>query len=101
MGTRAETCRNRNMGVRGASFVVRCRVAAHVPRSTNHAPLTLRYSLGHMKILIAMGAIAALPAFAQDQAIQELTKHWATSKTFTLAVANAMPDANYAFKATP
>jgi uncharacterized damage-inducible protein DinB len=54
-----------------------------------------------MKILIAMGAIAALPAFAQDQAIQELTKHWATSKTFTLAVANAMPDANYAFKATP
>ncbi len=45
--------------------------------------------------------IAALPALAQDQAIKELTKHWATSKTFTLAVAAAMPDASYAFKATP
>jgi uncharacterized damage-inducible protein DinB len=54
-----------------------------------------------MKIVIAMGAIAALPALAQDQAIQELTRHWATSKTFTLAVAGAMPDASYAFKATP
>ena len=38
---------------------------------------------------------------AQDQAVQELTKHWATSKTFTLAVAGAMPDATYSFKATP
>jgi uncharacterized damage-inducible protein DinB len=54
-----------------------------------------------MKMFIAVAAIAALPAFAQDQAIQELSKHWATSKTFTLAVAGAMPDASYSFKATP
>ncbi len=54
-----------------------------------------------MKILIAIGALAALPALAQDQVIKELTKHWSTSKTFTLAVANAMPDATYSFKATP
>jgi uncharacterized damage-inducible protein DinB len=63
--------------------------------------MRLRYSLDHMKIFIAIAAIAALPALAQDQAIKELSKHWATSKTFTLAVAGAMPDANYAFKATP
>ncbi len=63
--------------------------------------MRLRYSLGHMKIIIAIAALAALPAVAQDQAVQELTKHWATSKTFTLAVAGAMPDATYAFKATP
>jgi uncharacterized damage-inducible protein DinB len=54
-----------------------------------------------MKMFIALAAMAALPALAQDQAIKELTKHWATSKTFTLAVAGAMPDASYAFKATP
>jgi uncharacterized damage-inducible protein DinB len=54
-----------------------------------------------MKMFIVMAAIAAMPVFAQDPAIQELTKHWTTSKTFTLAVAGAMPDATYSFKATP
>ena len=33
--------------------------------------------------------------------VQILTKHWETSKQFTLAVAEAMPEADYSFKASP
>ncbi len=54
-----------------------------------------------MKALLTLCLAASLPALAQDPALAEIKKHWATSKTFTLAVANAMPDTNYAFKATP
>ncbi len=54
-----------------------------------------------MKALVTICLAAALPALAQDPALIEMKHHWATSKTFTLAVANSMPDADYAFKATP
>jgi uncharacterized damage-inducible protein DinB len=41
---------------------------------------------------------------AQDgggkQLVNELVKHWQSSKDLSLAVANAMPDENYSFKAT-
>jgi uncharacterized damage-inducible protein DinB len=42
-------------------------------------------------------------AFAQDshQLVDTLVKHWETSKAFTLAVADKMPDEQYTFKATP
>jgi len=54
-----------------------------------------------MKKLIALFALGSVAALAQDPAIAAMKKHWNISKTFTLAVANAMPDANYSFKATP
>jgi uncharacterized damage-inducible protein DinB len=54
-----------------------------------------------MKTLIAVCLAASLPALAQDPALGEMKKHWGTSKMFTLAVADAMPDADYAFKAAP
>jgi uncharacterized damage-inducible protein DinB len=42
-------------------------------------------------------------AFAQDSnpLVKALVKHWQTSKEFTLAVADKMPDDQYTFKASP
>jgi hypothetical protein len=54
-----------------------------------------------MKTLMAVMLTASLSALAQDPALGEMKKHWGISKTFTLAVADAMPDATYSFKATP
>lgn len=41
--------------------------------------------------------------YAQDTHafVDLLVKHWQTSKTFTLAVVDAMPDDQYTFKASP
>ena len=53
--------------------------------------------------LAALCALACQIAFAQEGSktlVNELVKHWETSKTFSLAVANAMPDEAYSFKAT-
>jgi uncharacterized damage-inducible protein DinB len=56
---------------------------------------------------IALGALCVLACqlvSAQEGSktvVNELVKHWETSKTFSLAVANAMPDDAYSFKATP
>lgn len=53
-----------------------------------------------MKTTIAL-ALFACAAAAQAQTITaQLVKHYQTSKDLTLAVANAMPDASYSFKAT-
>jgi uncharacterized damage-inducible protein DinB len=42
------------------------------------------------------------PMFAQDaRAVQEIQKHWKTSKDFTLAVAAAMPEDSFSFKPSP
>jgi uncharacterized damage-inducible protein DinB len=54
-----------------------------------------------MKHLVSLGLLAALSALAQNPVLAELKAHWKTSKDFTLAVANAMPDADYGFKAAP
>lgn len=53
-----------------------------------------------MKTLITVGLLASVAARAQDPALDEIKKHWNTAKEFTLAVANAMPDAGYGFKAS-
>ena len=54
-------------------------------------------------IFCLAGALAAQAGFAQsnDKAlVNELVKHWQTSKALTLAVANAMPESDYGFKAS-
>lgn len=46
--------------------------------------------------------IAMPVAFAQgNRLVDTLVKHWETQKTLTLAVADAMPEQDYSFKATP
>lgn len=53
--------------------------------------------------LCVVGALTVMPtAFAQQgNYLKELAKHWATSKQFTLDVANAMPAEHYGFKPNP
>jgi hypothetical protein len=63
---------------------------------------SLRYQLypgGSTKKLTILAAALALaaPVFAADEAAT-LAKHWQISKEFTLAVADAMPAADYNFK---
>lgn len=58
-----------------------------------------------MKIhLLAFASVfASQIAIAQEGGktlVNELAKHWEASKSFTLAVAEAMPDDGYSFKAT-
>lgn len=50
----------------------------------------------------AIGAFVSCCAFAQanNALVNILAKHWQSSKELTLAVANAMPDESYSFKAT-
>jgi uncharacterized damage-inducible protein DinB len=46
--------------------------------------------------------VSLLIADAQEHALVDaLVKHWQTSKALTLAVAEAMPEQDYTFKATP
>lgn len=52
-----------------------------------------------MKKLIAISMLFSLSAFADE--LTDLKKHWATSKAFTIAVASAMPDADYGFQGAP
>ncbi|HTQ55293.1 MAG TPA: DinB family protein [Bryobacteraceae bacterium] len=53
------------------------------------------------KLTIAAAVLAlAAPLFAADDAAM-FAKHWQTSKEFTLAVAEAMPAADYNFKPNP
>ena len=52
------------------------------------------------KRLLTLAALA-LPALAQSTLHDTLVKHWKTTETFTLAVANAMPADGYAFKPVP
>ncbi len=59
----------------------------------------------HMKTIafLAVSLLAGQMALAQDGGktlVNELVKHWQVSKTFTLAVAEAMPEDGYSFKAT-
>lgn len=55
-------------------------------------------------VVVLIFCIASISSFAQTAAapassfINDFSKHWATAKTLTLAVANAMPEENYAFK---
>ena len=54
-----------------------------------------------MKLTILAAALAfAAPVFAADDGAM-FAKHWQTSRDFTLAVADAMPAADYNFKPNP
>jgi uncharacterized damage-inducible protein DinB len=57
-----------------------------------------------MKLTIILAAFVSFMglAYAQDShvLVDALVKHYEASKDLTLAVANAMPDADYSFKAT-
>lgn len=51
-------------------------------------------------IVCAFGLFATQMMFGQNVLVKELAKHWETSKALTLAVADAMPEDSYSFKAT-
>jgi uncharacterized damage-inducible protein DinB len=54
------------------------------------------------KLLIALAILAASPIFAQENPLlAKLAAHWATSKQFTIAVADQMPAKDYSFKPNP
>src|SRR5579872_5448671 len=50
----------------------------------------------YKRLIILLAAASA--ALAQSTVKDALVKHWNTSKSFTLAVANLMPAADYAYK---
>jgi uncharacterized damage-inducible protein DinB len=53
-------------------------------------------------VLLSLAVLVAAPVFAQENPLlAKLATHWATSKTFTLAVADQMPAADYSFKPNP
>ncbi len=55
-----------------------------------------------MKRLLAVLVAFALPALcAEDVLVSHLVKHWQTSKAYTLAIAEQMPEDGYAFKPNP
>jgi len=43
----------------------------------------------------------AVPALAGDNIVPKLLQHWKTSKAYTLAIAQQMPEAEYNFKPNP
>ena len=53
-----------------------------------------------LKMTLAFVALAAAPIFADDFG-KEFAKHWLIAKDLTIAVADAMPAADYAFKPNP
>jgi uncharacterized damage-inducible protein DinB len=54
-----------------------------------------------MRLALALSLFACLPLAAQDSKLgKAFATHWATSKTYTLAVAEQMPEDQYSFKPT-
>jgi uncharacterized damage-inducible protein DinB len=51
--------------------------------------------------LAGIGLLLGLATMAQAAYRDELTKHWKTSRDFTIAVAEAMPEDGYGFKPNP
>ena len=54
-----------------------------------------------MKRLLTALMILAVPALAADNIVLELAHHWQTSKAYTLAIAQQMPEADYGYKPNP
>ncbi len=55
-----------------------------------------------MKRLLAALVLFAIPALCADNPmVSNLVKHWQTSKAYTLAIADQMPEDGYAFKPNP
>ena len=52
-------------------------------------------------MLVAVGVLAATLTLRADAAMDEFLARWATTRAFTLEVADAMPEADYGFKPTP
>jgi uncharacterized damage-inducible protein DinB len=52
-------------------------------------------------LLLAVAAIATVPAFAETDVKAIVLKHLKTSRDFTLKVAGQMPESSYDFKLTP
>ncbi len=54
-----------------------------------------------MRLALAFCLLASLPLSAQDnKLVKLLSSHWATTSTYTLAVAQQMPEDQYGFKPT-
>lgn len=55
-----------------------------------------------MKRLLAALVVFAIPALCADDAlVSTLVKHWQTSKAYTIAIAEQMPEDGYASKPNP
>lgn len=55
-----------------------------------------------MKRLLAVLVAFAIPALCADDAlVSTLVRHWQISKTYTLAIAEQMPEEGYTFKPNP
>jgi len=52
-------------------------------------------------VLVAVGLVVATLTLRADPVMDEFKTRWATTKAFTLEVADAMPDGDYGFKPTP
>jgi len=52
-------------------------------------------------VLVAVGVLAATLTLRADPMMDEFLARWATTRAFTLEVADAMPEADYGFKPTP
>ena len=55
----------------------------------------------HYSIFFLLAGALSVSAQEQGSLVDTLVKHWESSKKLTLAVAEAMPEADYSFKATP
>jgi uncharacterized damage-inducible protein DinB len=67
--------------------------------------LMIKITIGAFLLCGAL-SFSAFPALPHadtpgGKVVNELVKHWTSSKELSLAVANAMPDADYSFKASP
>jgi uncharacterized damage-inducible protein DinB len=54
-----------------------------------------------MKRLLSVLAMLTVPALAGDNIVPKLLQHWKTSKAYTIAIAQQMPEADYSFKPNP
>jgi uncharacterized damage-inducible protein DinB len=51
-----------------------------------------------MKRLLLALTMLALPALAGEDIVPKLLQHWKTSKAYTIAIAQQMPEADYGFR---
>jgi len=51
-----------------------------------------------MKRLLLALTMLALPLLAGEDIVPKLLQHWKTSKAYTIAIAQQMPEADYGFR---
>lgn len=54
-----------------------------------------------MKRLLFVVTMLTVPALAANNIVPKLLQHWKTSKAYTIAIAQQMPEADYSFKPNP